>query len=257
MKIVVCIKAVPDTETRVKPAADGLSVSLDGVSFITGPYDEFAIEEALKIKEKTGAGEVVLVSVGGAECEKVLRDGLALGADKVVWVKEEAGPLTDPLFVAKILAAAVQKESADIALFGKQGVGQDNHQVPALVAELLGWPCASVAVGVESAGDKLVVRKEIDGGEEIVEVKVPAVVSAQKGLNSPRYPSMKGKLASKKMPVNACTAAELGVAPVNPSWIVEKVELPPARPSGRVLPGEPEQQVSDLVKLLREEARVL
>ncbi|MBP7868274.1 MAG: electron transfer flavoprotein subunit beta/FixA family protein [Acidobacteria bacterium] len=257
MKIVVCMKTVADTETRVKPAPDGCSVSQEGVNFIMSPYDEFAVEEALKLREKLGAGEIVIVSAGGPECEKTLRGGLALGVDRAVWVQDPAFARAEPFYTARVLAEVVKAEAADLVLFGKQGVGQDFGQVPALVAELLGLPCANVAVGVEVGDGRLTVHREIDGGEEVVECALPAVVSAQKGLNSPRYASMKGILTAKKKAIETRSAADLGVGAVEGSWSVEKVELPPARPAGRLVPGEPEQQVRDLVQLLRTEAKVL
>lgn len=258
MKIAVCLKSVPDTETRVKVAAGGQQISLDGVSFIMSPYDEFAMEEALQVKEKLGDGEVLVISAGGDETQEVLRGGFALGADRAIQIKDAALRTQDPFDVARVLARVLEQEGVNLAFFGKQGVGQDNAQVPALVAGLLGWSQASVVTGLEVQGGQVVATREIEGGEEVLECSLPAVVSAQKGLNTPRYPSIKGKMAAKKKTIEEKSLSALGLAPAaDASWEVVKVELPADRPAGRLIEGEPEDQVKQLVQLLRNEANVI
>ena len=258
MKIGVCVKIVPDTETRIKIGADEKRLALDGVSYIISPYDEFAIEEALQAKERAGQGEVVLISVGDDEAVKILRNGLAMGADRAIQVNDPAINPQEPYDVARVLAQVIQREGLQLVLFGKQGVGQDYQQMPALVAEILQWPLASVVTQLELAGDQLTATREIEGGEEIVGATLPAVVTAQKGLNTPRFASLKGIMAAKKKTVEAKTLADLGLAPhTRASWEIVKLELPPSRPAGRLLEGEPEQQVHQLVELLHNEAKVL
>jgi electron transfer flavoprotein beta subunit len=258
MKIGVCVKKVPDTETRIKIGADEKHIVMDGVSFILSPYDEYAIEEALQIKERLGQGEVVLITVGDDEAVKILRNGLAMGADRAVQVHDPAVHLNEPYDVARVLAQVIRTEGLQIVLFGKQGVGQDFQQVPALVAEILQWPQVSVITKLELNGEELTAHREIEGGEEIVGCRLPAVISTQKGLNTPRYASLKGIMAAKKKTVEAKTLGDLGLSPLTErSWEIVRLEMPPSRPAGRLLEGEPEEQVRQLVELLHSEAKVL
>ncbi len=248
MKIAVCLKQVPSTDTRVKVSADGKRLDPAGVTQVINPYDEYALEEALRLKEAQG-GEVVVCSVGGAGVVSALRNALAIGADSAVLLKTEGEP--DSLGVARLLAAELAGQGYDLVLFGKQAVDDDAAQVPAMVAELMQLPCATVAVKLEIAGGRATAAREIEGGVETVEMALPAVVAAQKGLNEPRYASLKGIMAAKKKPI-----AEKAVAA--PAPVVETVTLtlPPARPAGRIV-GEGAAAVPDLVRALREEAKVL
>ncbi len=260
MKIVVCVKQVPDTETRVKIAASGNAISeADVANWIVSPYDEFAIEEALRIKEKKG-GEVVLVTVGPDRAQAALRTGLAMGADSAVHVKDAALDATDTLGTARALAAAIKKLAPfDLVLCGQQGVGGDNSQVPGMLAELLDLPQVTVATKIEPQDGKAVVEREIDGGREVWETPLPAVVSAQKGLNEPRYASLKGIMAAKKKPLQVMAAAALGLAAaqLQPKVKVTAMELPPQRPPVKMIEGDPEAQARELVRLLHEEAKVI
>jgi electron transfer flavoprotein beta subunit len=260
MKIVVCVKQVPDTETRVKIGPAGNAVSeADVANWIVSPYDEFAIEEAIRIKEAKG-GEVVLVTVGPDRAQAALRTGLAMGADSAVHVKDGALDGADTLATARALAAAVQKLAPfDLVLCGQQGVGGDNSQVPGLLAELLDLPQVTVAVKIELADGKATVEREIDGGRETWQTSLPAVISTQKGLNEPRYASLKGIMAAKKKPVQAFSATELGLSAdaLAPRVKVTAMELPPARPPVRMIEGDPETQARELVRLLHEEAKVI
>ena len=260
MKIVVCVKQVPDTETRVKIAASGSAISeADVANWIVSPYDEFAIEEALKIKEAKG-GEVVLVSVGPERAQAALRTGLAMGADSAIHVKDTSLEGTDTLGTARVLAAAVRTLAPfDLVLCGQQGVGGDNSQVPGMLAELLDLPQVTVAVKIEVGDGKATIEREIEGGRETWETPLPAVVSAQKGLNEPRYASLKGIMAAKKKPLQAFDLAGLGLDPasVAPNVKVTAMELPPARPAVRMIEGDPAAQAKELIRLLHEEAKVI
>ena len=260
MKIVVCVKQVPDTETRVKIAASGSAISeADVANWIVSPYDEFAIEEALKIKEAKG-GEVVLVSVGPERAQAALRTGLAMGADSAIHVKDTSLEGTDTLGTARVLAAAVSTLAPfDLVLCGQQGVGGDNSQVPGMLAELLDLPQVTVAVKIEVGDGKATIEREIEGGRETWETPLPAVVSAQKGLNEPRYASLKGIMAAKKKPLQAFDLAGLGLDPssVAPKVKVTGMALPPARPAVRMIEGDPDTQAKELLRLLHEEAKVI
>jgi electron transfer flavoprotein beta subunit len=260
MKIVVCVKQVPDTETRVKVAPSGDAISeTDVANWIPSPYDEFAIEEAIRIKEAKG-GEVVLVTVGPERAQAALRTGLAMGADAAVHVKDASLDATDTLGTARALAAAILTLAPfDLVLCGQQGVGGDHSQVPAMLAELLDLPQVTVAVKIEIGDGKATVEREVDGGRETWETALPAVISAQKGLNEPRYASLKGIMAAKKKPVQVLDAAGLGLdaAAVAPMVGVVAVELPPGRPAVRMIEGDPAAQAKELIRLLHEEAKVI
>ena len=185
MKIAVCIKQVPDTETRIRIAPDGKGILESDVNWIVSPYDEFAIEEALKIKEAKG-GEVVLVSLGPDRVQSALRSGLAMGADSALHLKDPLFEQTDTLGTAWALATALKPQAPDLILMGQQGVGGDNAQVPGLVAEILDLPQVTMAVKIELQDGKATIEREIEGAHETWDVTLPAVVSAQKGLNGGR-----------------------------------------------------------------------
>jgi electron transfer flavoprotein beta subunit len=250
MKIAVCIKRVPDSETRVKIAADGKSLDEAGVKFVMNPYDEFAVEEALRRKEKAGAGEVAVLSLGPAAAQETIRTALAMGADRGVLLQAVSVP-ADPFEAARIIAAELKAGSWDLILFGRMAIDDYNHQVGSLVAELLGLPCVTAVSHLEIDGTKGVAEREIEGGIEVVDFPLPAVLTADKGLNEPRYPALKGIMAAKKKP--------LEVKPVQAgSGAIEVVALtpPPERKEAKIV-GEGVGAVSELVRLLREEAKVL
>jgi len=250
---VVCIKQVADTETRVKVAADGKSLDPAGVTWILNPYDEFALEQALRIREAAGAGEVVVLSLGGAGIPITLRNALALGADRAVHLKTDALQ-PDSLQVARAIVAELKTpglEAAQLVWFGKQAVDDDAAQVGPMVAELLGAPCVTVVAAMELSGAQAVVEREIEGGREVVEVTLPAVLAAEKGLNEPRYASLKGIMAAKKKPIEEKPAA-LGA----PALETLSLALPPPRSPGRIV-GQGVDGVKELVRVLREEAKVI
>jgi electron transfer flavoprotein beta subunit len=259
MKIIVCVKQVPDTETRVQIAPEGNAIAESDINWIVSPYDEFAIEEALKIKEAKG-GEVVLVTVGPDRAQSALRTGLAMGADSAVHVKDAALDAADPLVTARALAGAIKTLAPyDLVLCGQQGVGGDNSQVGGLVAEMLDLPQVTVAIKVDVQDGKAIVEREIEGAHETWETSLPAVVSAQKGLNEPRYASLKGIMAAKKKPLQALDAAGVGLdaAALAPKVKVTAMALPPPRPEVKMIEGEPDAQARELIRLLHEEAKVI
>ena len=250
MKIAVCLKRVPDTETRVKVAADGKSLDEAGVKFILNPYDEFAVEEALQRRDKAGAGEVVVLSLGPAAAQETIRTALAMGADRGVLLQVDQIP-ADGLEVAKALAAELKDGAYDLILLGKMAVDDYNHQVGPMVAELLGLPCVTAVAHLDLEAAKGTAEREIEGGIEVVEFPLPAVLTTDKGLNEPRYPALKGIMAAKKKPLDV-KPLTLGAGAVE----VLAMTPPPERQAGKIV-GEGAAAVPELVRLLREEAKVL
>jgi electron transfer flavoprotein beta subunit len=259
MKLAVCVKQVPDTETRIRIAPDGKGLVESDINWIVSPYDEFAIEEALRQKEKHG-GEVVLISLGPDRVQQALRTGLAMGADSAIHLKDPLFDAADTLGVARALAGAIKTLGAvDVVFLGQQGVGGDNSQVPALLAELLDLPQVTMAVKLELQGGKGTIEREIEGAHETWETSLPCVISAQKGLNEPRYASLKGIMAAKKKQMQALDAKAVGLdaAALQPKTQLVKLELPAARPGVKLIEGDPATQVKELLRLLHEEAKVL
>src|SRR3989475_8577671 len=200
MKIAVCIKRVPDSETRVKIASDGKSLDEAGVKFILNPYDEFAVEEALRRKEQAGSGEVVAIACGPGAAQETIRTALAMGADRGVLLETARLP-ADGLAVARALAAELKDGAYDLILFGKMAIDDYNHQVAPMTAELLDLPCVTCVAHLELAGGSGNAEREVEGGLEEIEFPLPAVLSVDKGLNEPRYPALKGIMAAKKKPL--------------------------------------------------------
>lgn len=248
MKIAVCVNHVPDTESRVKVGADGVSIDRTGVNFVMNPYDEFAVEEGLRTKQTHG-GEVIAVSLGGDANKETLRKALAMGADKAVLLKDDSP--RDSLSVARALAEYLKGQSPDLVLFGKQSIDSDGASVGPMVAELLGMPSVTVVVKLGIEGTTVKAVREIEGGHENVETRLPAVITAQKGLNEPRYPSLKGIMAAKSKPIEE-------VIPAAATMNVEVLAMrkPPAKSAGRIL-GTDATAVPELVRRLHEEAKVL
>jgi electron transfer flavoprotein beta subunit len=259
MKIIVCVKQVPDTETRIRIAAEGNAIVESDVNWIVSPYDEFAIEEALRLRDAKG-GEVVLIALGPERVQSALRNGLAMGADSALHLKDAAFDGTDTIGVARALAAAIRTLAPfDLVLTGQQGVGGDNSQIPGLLAELLDLPQVTVAIKIDVQDGQASVQREVEGARETWQTSLPAVISAQKGLNEPRYASLKGIMAAKKKPLLVHDAAALGLSAeaLQPLTSVSALELPPARPPVRMLEGDPASQARELVRLLNEEAKVI
>jgi electron transfer flavoprotein beta subunit len=250
VKIAVCVKRVPDTEARIKIAAGGAAIDESGVKFVINPYDEYAVEEALRLKEKAGGGEVVVVTVGGDPSQETIRTALAMGADRGVLLKVDALPL-DPVPVGRALADELRDGGYDLILCGKQAVDDASHAVGIVVAELLEIPAVGAVAKLEIADGKGVAEREIEGGVEVVEFALPAVVTADKGLNEPRYPALKGIMAAKKKPLDT-KPVTLG----DPGLEVTTLAYPPERLAGRIV-GEGAEAVPALIEALRTEAKVL
>jgi electron transfer flavoprotein beta subunit len=250
MKIAVCIKRVPDSETRVKIGADGKRLDEAGVKFVMNPYDEFAVEEALRRKEHAGSGEVAVLCLGPAAAQETIRTALAMGADRGILLQVDTIP-ADPYETAKVIAAELKAASWDLILFGRMAIDDYNHQVGPLVAELLGLPCVTAVSQLALEGSKGVAEREIEGGIEVVEFPLPAVLTADKGLNEPRYPALKGIMAAKKKPLEV-KPVQVGAGAIE----VAALTPPPERKEGRIV-GEGAAAVPELVRALREEAKVI
>jgi electron transfer flavoprotein beta subunit len=248
MKIVVCVNHVPDTETKIKVGSDGSSMDKSGVNYMLNPYDEFAVEEGLKLKEKFG-GEVTVMTLGGDSHKETLRKALAMGVEKALLLKDES--TRDSYAVASALAQELKEMAPDVILFGKQSIDYDDAQVGTIVAELLNLPSVAVVVKLQIDNGKVTCEREIEGGHEVVETKLPAVFLAQKGLNEPRYPSLKGIMAAKTKPIQEKPAAS-----VSPRVETLRMTKPPAKGSGKIV-GSDKAAVPELIRLLREEAKVL
>ena len=250
MNIAVCIKRVPDSETRVKIGSDAKRLDEAGVKFVLNPYDEFAVEEALQRKEKAGSGEVAVICVGPAAAQETIRTALAMGADRGVLLQTDVMP-TDGFVTAQALAAELKAGTWDLILFGKMAIDDYNQQVGPMAAELLGLPCVTAVAHLEIDGAKGVAEREIEGGVEVVDFPLPAVLTADKGLNEPRYPALKGIMAAKKKPLEV-KPVQLGAGAIE----IVALTPPPQRKDGKIV-GEGAGAVSELVRLLREEAKVL
>jgi len=255
MKILVGLKYVPDTEAKVKVAADGISLDPAGVKMIASPYDDFALEEGLKLKEAAGSGEVIVVCAGSEAAGAALREGLAKGADRAVLVKD-LPERADGLARASVLAAVARRETPDLILVGKYGVGTDEGQTGPMLAEMLDLPHAGAVVALTVEAGKLTAHREVEGLVEVLEGALPAVITCDKGLNVPRYANIKGIMAAKKKPIETLTLSDLGVT-LEERVVWESLELPPPRQAGKILKGDPADTVRELARLLREEAKVL
>ena len=251
MKVLVPLKRVPDPDTRIRLKPDGSAVDLDGVKFAVNPFDSIALEEALRIKEKLGEGEVVVVTVGGEESIEQLRVGLAMGADRALLVRTADG--LDALAIAKVLVAIYQREQPAFVLMGKQAIDDDSNQVGQMMAALLGIGQATFVSKLELMEDHSKARcsRETDGGIEVVTVKLPAIITSDLRLNEPRYVSLPGIIKAKKKPLAEVALAELGLAAASRTQ-VSKLEPPPSRKAGvRV------KTVDELLDKLRNDAKVL
>lgn len=248
MKFAVCVSQVPDTTTKVKVGTDGKTIDPAGVTYIINPYDEFAVEAALQLKEKIG-GETVVISVGSDKNKEAIKKAYAMGIEKGILVKTDAE--MDSYSVARNLADVLKEINADIILFGKQSIDYDDSQVGNLAAEMLGIPSISVVVTLNVEGSKITCEREIEGGKEVVESELPAAITAQRGLNNPRYPNLKGIMAAKSKPIEER----------QPTYTENKTEvltmsLPKPKSKGKIV-GTDVSAVPELVKLLREEAKVI
>lgn len=249
MKIAVCLKRVPDTVAKITIGPDRKTIDEAGLKFVLNPYDEFAVEEALALKEKAGAGETVVYSLGADAAQETLRTALAMGIDRAVLLQAPGSP--DGLEIARALASELKGGGYDLILLGKLAVDDYNHQVGPMLAELLGMPCVSSVAHLRIADGAVEAEREIEGGVEVVACRLPAVLTCDKGLNSPRLPSLKGIMSAKKKPLEL-KPVTLGAG----SLEVLALEYPAERKAGRIV-GEGPDAVPELVRLLRSEAKVL
>jgi electron transfer flavoprotein beta subunit len=258
------MKQVPDSEAQIRVRPDGKGIVDNDIKFVMNPYDEFGVEEALKLKEKFG-GTVTLVCLGPARCVEAIRTGLAMGADKAVHLDDPAFDGGDAISTAKALAAAIKGLPHDLIFCGKQAIDDDSAAVGSALAENLGIPQVSLVVKVELSEDRTSakVNRQILGGEEILQVPLPAVLNAQKGLNEPRYASLPGIMKAKKKEIKSMKVADLGVAADSIGTAGARTKVlhmssPPQRQAGKIIPGEtPEEKAPVLAKLLREEAKII
>jgi electron transfer flavoprotein beta subunit len=256
VNIVVCIKQVPDTETQIKIAGDGKTIATDDIKWVMNPYDEFGVEEALRIQKAQG-GEVTVVGAGPKRVTESLRTALAMGADKAVLVEDDGLYGADPLAVAKILAAVVKPLNPDIVFLGMRAVDDDAGLVSSALAEYLDMPNLSVVTKIELGAGTVKVQRPVEGQTLVLESSLPAVISAQKGLNEPRYASLPGIMKAKKKPLEVKTLADLGLDKTGKAEVTALVP-PPARAAGKALGGETSQELAaNLAKALREEAKVI
>lgn len=264
VNIIVCLKQVPDTESRIKVAADKKSIVTDDLKWVMNPYDEFGVEEALRLKEKFG-GEVTVVGVGPKRVTEAIRTALAMGADKGILVNDEAIAGSDSLAVARILASVIKNLDFDLIFTGQRGVDDDLGVVGAAVAEFLGIPQVSLAVKVEVVEDAKSVRvhRPVEGCTLVLEAELPALITAQKGLNEPRYASLPGIMKAKKKPLEEKNLADLGLDAETAGEGARKLKVleltpPPERAPGRIIEGESaREKAAELARLLHEEAKVI
>ena len=254
MKIAVCMVQVPATDAKILLRPDARGIETKDIKFVISPYDEYAIEAGLQLKEKFG-GEVVLITAGHERSLQAIREGLALGADRAVHI-----PITDEyhdgLYIASLLSAYLKKENADCILFGKLGVGFDHASTGPMTAAMLDLPHVGNVAKMDVEGTRVSAHREIEGATESYEIALPAVLTAEKGLNTPRFASLKGIMAAKKKPVETVKPEDLG-APAH-ALNLDALQPPPQKAHGKVVVVEdPAASAKDLVKFLREEAKVI
>lgn len=256
MNIIACVKQVPDTETLIKVKPDGSGIDETGIKWVMNPYDEFGVEEALRLKEKQG-GEVTIVSLGPARALESIRTALAMGADKGIHINDPAFDGADAYTIAAAMAAAIKAVPYDLIFCGQRAIDDDSGQVGAILADLLDIPQVTVVTKVETDGNSVKAIRPVEGAQLLIESSLPCVITAQKGLNEPRYASLPGIMKAKKKPVDVKDASSLGVA-IDMKARVVKILPPPARPPGKIICGEDAaEKAKELARLLREEAKVI
>jgi electron transfer flavoprotein beta subunit len=249
MKVLVPVKRVIDYNVKVRVKADNSGVELANVKMAMNPFDEIAVEQALRLREAGGADEVVAVSIGPAQNQETIRTALAMGADRGIHI--EASHDIEPLAVAKLLKAVVERENPGLVLVGKQAIDDDCNQTGQMLAALLGWAQGTFVSALEVTGDKAKVVREVDGGLEHLEISMPAIVSVDLRLNEPRYASLPNIMKAKKKPLDSLTVDDLGVD-ITPRLTIVKVEEPAAREAGIKV-----ADVKELVEKLKNEAKVI
>ncbi len=249
MKILVPVKRVIDYNVKVRVKQDQSGVELNNVKMAMNPFDEIAVEQALRIKEAGDADEVVLVSIGPTQSQETIRTGLAMGADRGIYI--EAPHETEPLSIAKLLARVADQEKPGLIICGKQAIDDDSNQTGQMISAFLGWSQATFASAISLTVDNAIVTREIDGGLETIKVKMPAVITVDLRLNEPRYASLPNIMKAKKKPIDTLTADELGVD-ITARLSILKVEEPAVREAGIKV-----SSVAELVEKLQEEAKVI
>lgn len=249
LKVLVPVKRVVDYNVKVRVKSDKSGVELDNVKMSMNPFDEIAVEEALRLKEKGIATEVIAISIGSTQVQETIRNALAMGADSGIFI--EATNNLEPLNIAKIISSVAKKESIDLMILGKQAIDDDMNATGQMIAALLGWPQATFASKVEISDKKAVVSREVDGGIENIEVALPAVISTDLRLNEPRYASLPNIMKAKKKPINQIQVDELNLK-IEQRLDILKVEEPTKRQSGIML-----KTVEELVDKLKNEAKVI
>lgn len=257
MNIVVCMKQTPDTEAKIVVQADGKDVEKDKFKYIISTYDELAVEEAIRLKEKFG-GNVTVVTVGSEKTHETLRSALAMGADNAIQIWDSSlENNVDSYLTAKLLSAAIKNNGFDVVLCGQKAIDTGAGLVGGMVAEMLGIPNVSVVTQLEVSSDKtLVAHRQIEGGEELVEVNLPALFTAQRGLNTPRYIKLPDIMKAKKKELKTVSPSDLGVTELSPKVSTVSLTMPPAKQAGKIMTNG-ESDVAELVKLLKEEAKVI
>ncbi len=262
MNIFVCVKQVPDTETKIVPSADGSFIETSSIKWIMNPYDEFAVEQALLIQAANAGSTVTVVRVGSTKDTEALRTAMAMGADDAFLV--EANDNLDSYSIAKALKAAIEKsgKKPDIILTGKQAIDDDCLQVPQILATMMELPSVSVVVGYEGSATDITVKREIEGGAlEVYGVKLPAVIACNKGINTPRYASLPGIMKAKKKPLTTLSLADAGVSEADRRVKYSNFQLPPEKPPGKKFDATDAAKMGGVVKevvgLLRTEAKVI
>ncbi|MBN2568573.1 MAG: electron transfer flavoprotein subunit beta/FixA family protein [Deltaproteobacteria bacterium] len=256
MNIIACVKQVPDTEALIRVKPDGSGIEEAGIKWVMNPYDEFGVEEALKVKEKHG-GEVTIVTAGPARAMETIRTALAMGADKGIHINDAQLEGADAYTIGAALAAAIREIPHDIIFCGQRAIDDDSGQIGSVLAELLDIPQLTIITKLDVEEGKVKAVKPIEGAQLVIESPLPCVVTAQKGLNEPRYASLPGIMKAKKKPVDVKDAAALGIK-VEIKAKVEKMTPPPERAPGKIIEGDdPAAKASELVRLLREEAKVI
>lgn len=258
MKIAVCLKLVPATTADIKISSDGQSLQLAGVETIVSPYDEYALEAALKLRETNAGSSIQIIAIGGDDALKCIHHAFALMADSAIQIK---APGVDARAAARCAAAVLKTSVPDVILCGRQAVDDDLWLFPGALAEALDVPHATAisSLSVAPSGKAFHCRRRIEGAEQSIEIQMPAVLSCDKGLNEPRAPTLKGRLDAKKKQAVAKTPAELGLsdADLQPALKVTRYAPPPQKSPGKIVQGEPAQAAAELVRLLREEAKIV
>lgn len=259
MNIIVCVKQTPDTESIIKiDSSDKTRIVEDNLQFIINPYDEYAIEEALLIKEELGEGNVTVITIGPERAQSSLRDAYAMGVDEVLHIQDDSLINVEPLIIAKVLSEVIKDMDYDLILCGKQAVDDDSSQVPAMLSEHLNIPQIQFVTNLDISDGKLSATQEIDGGSAVISASLPAVISCQKGLNEPRYPSLRGKMKAKKLDIPVTSLPDMGISTdivtdnLSRTMEVEELTTPPPRSAGEILEGEPEEIVETLIAKLKD-----